>query len=36
MGHKEVVELAVLLEDEATEEWQDGVLSADNPADKAM
>lgn len=36
IGQREVVELAVLLEEDAIGEWQDGVLRAERPADRAM
>ena len=31
-----MAELAALLEEEATAEWQAGVLSDDNPAERAI
>jgi hypothetical protein len=37
MGHSDVVVPPMLLEDDnATDEWHDGVLRAESPADSAM
>lgn len=36
IGHNDVVVLAVLLLDDAIDEWHDGVLSDESPADRAM
>lgn len=36
IGQSEVVELAVLDGEDETGEWQDGVLRAERPAERAM
>lgn len=36
IGQSEVVELTVLDDEDATGEWQDGVLRAERPAERAM